>query len=202
MGTKKGITPIDLFNWSIKGVEELEGDAVCHMNTFYGMLKDKLRAKDQTTILLLKDDYDRRLKFGLYLVNGGDCRSSAMAGNTSAYKWVRKYHIVTAGQESAVLVLWPSKKMGAVDVTAMTLENLQQPTFIKRDFADLLKIHQVYHCKGDSLFVRARDHHGNITQEVCKMFTDVSPHCVKLLSCKKPVAGVKNIVTDGFGIRG
>ena len=84
----------------------------------------------------------------------------------------------------------------------MTLENLQQPNFIERVFADLLKIHQVDHCKGNSLFVHARDCHGNITQEVCKMFTDVCPHCVKLLSCKKPIAGVKNIVTDSFGIRG
>jgi hypothetical protein len=156
------------------------------MNAFYSMLKDKLCAKDQTTVLLSKDNYDRKLQFALYLVNGGDCRSSAMAGNTSAYKWARKYHLVTAGQESAVLILWPPKKMGAVDVIAMTLENLQQPTFIERVFADFLKIHQVDHCKGNSLFVHARDHHGNITQEVCKMFTDVCPHCVKLSNRKKP----------------
>jgi hypothetical protein len=156
-GNDKGITPVDLFDWSIEGVEGLEGDAVRHMNAFYGMLKDKLHAKDQTTILLSKDDYDPRLQFGLYLVKGGDCRSSAMAGNTSAYKWARKYHVVTAGQDSAVLVLWPSKKMGAVDVTAMRLENLQQPTYIERVLADLLKIHQVNHCKGNSLFVHASD---------------------------------------------
>ncbi len=42
--------------------------------------------------------------------------------------------------------------MGAVDVTAMRLENLQQLTFIERVFADLLKIHQVDHCKGNNLF--------------------------------------------------
>jgi hypothetical protein len=34
------------------------------------------------------------------------------------------------------------------------------------------------------------------------MFTDLCMHCVKLLSHRKPVAGVKNIVTNGFGIRG
>jgi hypothetical protein len=150
-GNNKGITPIELFDWSIEGVEGLEGDAVCHMNAFYGMLKDKLCVKDQTTVLLSKDNYDRRLQFVLYLVSGGDCRLSAMAGNTSTYKWARKYHVITAGQESAVLILWPSKKMDAVDVTVMTLETLQQPTFIERVFADLLKIHQVDHCKGNSL---------------------------------------------------
>jgi hypothetical protein len=60
----------------------------------------------------------------------------------------------------------------------------------------------VDHCKGLSLFTHAKNRHGNITREVCKMFTDVCPQCVKLLSRKKPVAGIKNIVTEGFGVRG
>ena len=35
------------------------------------------------------------------------------------------------------------------------------------------------------------------------MFTDVCPHCVsKLLSCSKPVAGIRNIVTEGFSVQG
>jgi hypothetical protein len=34
------------------------------------------------------------------------------------------------------------------------------------------------------------------------MFTDDCPHCVKLLSRRKPVAGIKNIITEGFGVRG
>jgi hypothetical protein len=135
--------PIDLVDWSIEGVEGLEGDALCHMKAFYGMLKETLCQKDSTSVLLSKDDYNRRVEFGLYLINGGDCRTSAIAGNTTAYMWVRKYHIVTAGQESALLVLRPSKKIGAVDVTAMRLKNLQQPTYIERVFSDLMKIHQI-----------------------------------------------------------
>jgi hypothetical protein len=34
------------------------------------------------------------------------------------------------------------------------------------------------------------------------MLMDVCPHCIKVLSRRKPVAGIKNIVTDGFGVRG
>jgi hypothetical protein len=34
------------------------------------------------------------------------------------------------------------------------------------------------------------------------MFTDVCLHCIKVLSHRKPAAGIKNIVTDGFGVRG
>jgi hypothetical protein len=133
--------PINLVDWSIEGVEGLEEDALCHMKTFYRMPKEMLRQKDSTSVLLSKDDYNRRVEFGLYLINGGDCRTSAVAGNTTTYKWARKYHVVTTGQESAVLVLRPSKKIGAVDMTAMMLENLQQPTYIERVFSDLVKIH-------------------------------------------------------------
>jgi hypothetical protein len=46
--------PIDLVDWSIKGVEGLEGDALCHMKAFYGMLKETLRQKDSTSVLLSK----------------------------------------------------------------------------------------------------------------------------------------------------
>ncbi len=44
--------------------------------------------------------------------------------------------------------------------------------------------------------------HGNITREVCKIFTDICPHCIIVLSRRKPTAGMKNIVTDGFGVQG
>jgi hypothetical protein len=51
-------------------------------------------------------------------------------------------------------------------------------------------------------FNRVRDRHGNITREVCKTFTDVCPHCIIVLSPIKPSMGIKNIVTDGFGVCG
>jgi hypothetical protein len=32
------------------------------------------------------------------------------------------------------------------------------------------------------------------------MFTDVCPHCIKVLRNRKPAGGIKNMVTDGFGV--
>jgi len=78
------------------------------------------------------------------------------------------------------------------------LEDRQQLTYAKKLFTDLWKIHQVDHCKGNTLFTHARDKLGNITREVCK----ICPHCVKVLSRRKPAAGIKNIVTEGFGVSG
>ncbi len=76
------------------------------------------------------------------LIISGDCRPSYLAGNMSAYKWAKKYHVVTVGQESKVLILCPSmkqgtKKKGMVNVSAIRLDKLKQPTYIERFFADL-----------------------------------------------------------------
>jgi hypothetical protein len=154
----------------------------------------------------MKARYDEQVAFEEDLIIGGDCRLSYLAGNMNGYKWAKKCHVLTVGQESKVLVLRPSLKPGAknkdvVDLLAIRLDKLKQPTYVERLFADLLKIHQEDHCKGNTLFTRARDRHGNITREVCKMFTDVCPHCIKVLSHRKPAAGIKNIATDGFGVR-
>jgi hypothetical protein len=190
----------------LEGVEGLGGDALCHMNAFYAFLKDWYRQIDYMAVLLTKAGYDERVAFGEDLILGVDCRLSYLAGNTNAYKWAKKYHLVTVGQESKVLVLRPSSKQGAknkgmVDVSLMRVDKLQKPTYVERLFVDLLKIHQEDHCKGNTLLARARDWHGNITHEVCKMFTDVCPHCIKVLSRRKPVARIQNILTDGFGVR-
>ncbi len=147
----------------------MEGDALCPMNAFYTLLKDWYCRKDYTAVLLTKVGYDERVVFGEDLIISGDCRLSYLAGNTNAYKWAKKYHIVTVGQESKVLILCPFLKQGAknkdvVDILAMRLDKLKQPTYVERLFADLLKIHQEDHCKGNTLFARARDRHGNITR--------------------------------------
>ena len=199
----------DTLDWVIEGGEDLDGDTSRHMLAFYKDLKAWYCQRNYTSVLLTKFDYDQRVAFCLDLVEDGDCRSQFLAGNSNAYKWAKKYHVVTVGEESSILVLRPDenqqkKKKGSrgIDVTAMRLEDLQQPSYAEKLFVDLWKIHRVDHCKGNSLFTHVKNRHGNITREVCKMFTDVCPQCVKLLSRKKPVAGIKNIVTEGFGVRG
>ncbi len=39
-------------------------------------------------------------------------------------------------------------------------------------------------------------------RDICKMFTDVCPQCIAILSHQKPCVGVKNIITDEMGVRG
>ncbi len=108
--------------------------------------------------------------------------------NTNAYKWARKYHVFTVGVKSAVLVIHP-KKYSAIDVTAMTLSSLQQPRYAERLFIDLWKIHKEDHCKGITFFYCVRDTHGNVMRDICKMFTNVCPQCISVLSCQSSWSG-------------
>ena len=105
------------------------------------------------------------------------------------------------GDENAVLVIRPTK-IGAADITALALSSLQQPSYAKRLYADLWRIHKEDQCKRITFFYHMRDKIGNVTREVCKMFTDVCPQCVVVWSRRKPAVGKKNIVTNGMGIRG
>jgi hypothetical protein len=69
-------------------------------------------------------------------------------------------------------------------------------------FIDLWNIHQTDHCKGVTLYYCVRDKHGNVTRDVCKLFTDVCPHCIVVMSRRKPTAGIKPIVTFGMSVHG
>ncbi len=183
-------------------MEGLDESAIHYMKAFYTTLQSWYLEREYTSIILSKADYDEQVKFLCFLKEGGDCQTSFVCGNRNAYEWARKYHIFTvSGEESAVLVLHPTK-VGAVDVIAMRLSNLQQPIYAERLFTDLWKINKDDHCKGMTFYNHVRKTHGNVSRDLCKMFTDICPHCIIVLSCLKPVAGIKNIVTNGFGVQG
>jgi hypothetical protein len=102
--------------------------------------------------------------------------------------------------DAEILVISPTK--GEVcDAQSLELSALAQPSYIERVFINLWKIHKDDHCKGGTIFQCARERHGNIPREVTKMFTDVCLHCINLSHRKRPIAGIKNIVTEGFGVR-
>ena len=148
-------------------MEGLDGDALHHMNAFYYVLLKDWYCQNYTAVLLTREGYNKRVEFGLYLSNGGDSRESLLNGNSMAYKWAAKYHVLTVGKDSAVLVLHP-KKEGVLHISAMRLEDLQKPTYAKRLFTDLWKIHQDDHCKDNTFFSHSRDCHGNVTREKFK----------------------------------
>jgi hypothetical protein len=73
---------------------------------------------------------------------------------------------------------------------------------MERVFVDLKKAHGDDHCKGQTIVGRMNDHYANVGRNVTKIFTSTCPVCVKRDNRKKPVAGIKPIVTRGMGVRG
>ena len=174
------------------------------MNAIYALLKKWIGGKEYTSKIITKEDYNARVNFLLRVKEGDiDCCEGYLTGNVNTYKWLKRYHVFKYGDDSDVLVLRPSpKKSGAVDVAAMPLNSLQQPTYAEWLFIDLWKIHQADHCKGVTSVYRVWDKHGNVTREVCKLFTDVCPHCIALNCRRKPTAGIQPIITVGMCVRG
>ena len=115
----------------IEGVEELDADGLRHMSAFYTNLNKLISEKDNSMAMLTKKCYDERVEFFMSLAEGGDCRRAFLSGTVAAYKWAKRYHVVTVGEESKVLVLRPKidgqkkrkerkERKGQADVTQMT----------------------------------------------------------------------------------
>jgi hypothetical protein len=180
--------------WYLEGVDDLDEDGACHKNAFYIILKQMHQSLDYTTVLLTKRKYNQICQFCMDLQDGVDAQAKALQQNLHTYLWEKKYALLIVGK-SAVLVLRPD---AVVDVRNMNLSMVWQPTCPERIYADLLKIHKVYHCKETMFFKQAKAAHGNDMLNVCKMFIDCCLHCVSLLLRKNPVARIKNIITFWF----
>ena len=193
---------LDMGIWIVEGTDDLDESGVCHKNAFYVLLNEWFKGRDYTCTVLTKQKYNEICQFCLELIDGADVRSLFIAGNKQAYKWAAKYDaIVSEERESAVLVLRPTRGPIA-DAQSTCLSALQQPTYVERLFSDLHKIHCVDHCKGTTFSKRAKQAYDNVPQELCKMFTDCCPQCIRVLQGRKQVVGIKNIVTKGFCVRG
>ncbi len=171
--------------WIIEATDDLDEAGICHKN-FYGLLKEWFQGRDYTCTLLTKQKYYEILQFCLDLMNGAHHWSLLIAGNKQAYKWAAKYDAIVVREESAVLVLRPTKGQN-VDAQSTCLSAfqstrlsaLQQPTYVEKLFLDPHKIHHVDHCKGNTFYKRAKQAHKNVPREPCKMFTDCHPQCIR-----------------------
>ena len=201
--------------WDIEVTEELDASGIRHKNEFYKLLRRWFRSREYTCILLTKRKHNEILRFCLDIISGADIRSLYLDGNKQAYKWMAKYDAIVvdkAGRgddrvvevEHAVLVLRPKKSAVEAQSLQLSAALQPQPTYWERVFSDLYKIHKSDHCKckGNTLAKRSKQAHDNIPRDLCKLFTDCCLSCISVMKAKKPVAGIKNIVTDGFGVRG
>ncbi len=175
---------------------EMDSAATRHMVAFRTVFLRWYQSKNLKSTILTKEHYDRICDFCEQITDGVYFADLVCKGYIQAYKWAKKYDMLSVGG-SRILVSKPKYVEAGYDVA-----HLPKLSYLERLFSDLQSIHYVDHCKGLTIHHRATERHGNIPREVTKIFTDVCPHCISLSNRKKPVAGIRNIVTLGFGQRG
>ena len=82
------------------------------------------------------------------------------------------------------------------------LDSVQQIKYIEKVFQDLLVNHSDDHSRGRTLHGRICKFYANISRLVCKAFTNICPGCILEQQHLCPFAGLRPIVTSGFGMHG
>ena len=119
-------------------VGEVDSATSCHMDAFRSALLRWYKSKNYTTTLMTKEKYNRLCDFCSQINDGVDCVDLRRKGYTQAYKWEKKFDMISVG-ESRIVVHKPAE--GAYDIAG-----LSQPSYLERLFSDLHAIHNVDHC--------------------------------------------------------
>jgi hypothetical protein len=136
--------------WIVKGCNDLDEIGHCHKNAFYVLLKSYTSNKNYTSIFFSKKWYNKIKEFCKYMLDGGDLRKVYLKGNKQACVWHHRYDVIILPQAKVVLICPTQGQMR--DAQSLELSALAQPSYIKRAFIDLWKIHQDNHCKGGTIF--------------------------------------------------
>ena len=127
-------------------------------------------------------------------------------GNPLVYAWSKKYAVVVVG-ETHVLVERPKTKnageVGGGNEPAPTTDQdrLRRPTYLERLYNDMLSVHGL-HNMCDTFRKRLAEKYSNVAMPWVKLFTSTCPGCIGKAKTQKPVSGLRNIITSGFGVRG
>jgi hypothetical protein len=180
-----------------EGVENLTANEGRHEKRFYELLFPKVKNlmdKSKGGKMMFRIKYNKILYVCQSLKAGVPAAVlKKQQGYTKVYAWSKTFDVFEFGSSSCVVLKAEGK----------AADELQRVSYYERLFSDLLKIHkECGHGKGRSLYRVAEARYYNLTEEHCKLFTDTCPICHPRTTVKKPTAGVKNIITPGFGVRG
>ncbi len=115
------------------------------------------------------------------------------------YKWCKNYALVASG-ETFILVARPDDVIGvAVVDKTVDVNTVKRIIYFEAAYTEIKRAHGQDHTKGRTLYACLGEHFENIGRELCKMFTDMSPICITRMKRSRPVAGIKPIITYGFG---
>ena len=115
-------------------------------------------------------------------------------GNPLIYSWVKKYAILDVG-ETHVLVERPPKPAEGGEVAAPDQDRIRRPTYLERLYEDMLLDHGL-HSMCTTFHKRLAAKYSNIAMPWVKMFTATCPGCITKAKTQKPMAGLRNIITN------
>jgi hypothetical protein len=118
------------------------------------------------------------------------------------YKWCKNYALVAIG-ETFIHVAHPDDVIGvAVVDKTVDMDTVKRIIYFEVAYAEIKRAHGQDHTKGHTLYACLGEQFENIGHKLCKMFTDMCPICITRMKCNRPVAGIKPIITHGFGTQG
>jgi hypothetical protein len=112
---------------------------------------------------------------------------------------VKNYALVTSG-ETFILVACPDDvtSVAIVDKT-VDMDTVKRIIYFEAAYTEIKRAHGQDHTKGRTLYARLGEQFENIGRELCKMLTNICPICITQMKRNRPVAGIKPIITHGFG---
>ena len=167
-----------------------------HARAFYEALIPIFEAAADTFQVISREKHTRMTE-ALLRVKDGEALSTLRHEFPRIHKWNKSFSVIVSGS-SRVLVARPKDSVG-VDVDNDTVFRV---TFLERVFADLLVGHGTDHMRGRTLYSRMAGVITNCPRKVCKLFTDLCPRCIEQHERSRSTAGLRPIITDGFGVRG
>jgi hypothetical protein len=115
------------------------------------------------------------------------------------YKWCKNYALVASG-ETFIVVARPDDVIGvAVVDKTVDMDTVKRIIYFEAAYTEIKRAHGQDHTKGRTLYAHLGEQFEIIGHELCKMFTDICPICITQMKHNRPVAGIKPIITHGFG---
>ena len=94
-----------------------------------------------------------------------------------------------------------SENDGLVQVLTHDFDRYRKITYLERLYCDILSQHHG-HNKGQTLKRQCAEKFANISKTWTIIFSKTCPGCIQRAPKSKPIAGLRNIITLGLGVRG
>ena len=185
-------------------IEGVEGINATHARSFYELLIPMMQKAGPSWKLGTRQKFDSIMD-ALVRVRNGESIAQVRETYAQAYKWRKSYALVKNGVGGFLIVERPENAFGLnrngedIDVD---VDSVVQLTYLEAAYSNINKCHLPDHTKGRTLHARVCRSYSNIARNLTKLYTETCPICIAREVRNKPPAGVRPILTVGFGTRG